>query len=110
MTSLSLLVFRTEKLEESRRFYEALLGIEFTKEKHGNGPEHYAALLPEGIVLELYPGEPSRVRLGFKIENLEAALERLTKEGLLQHAQIATRDLVVVCVVDDPDGRRVEVV
>ena len=51
---LNLLVLRTPKLEDLRRFYSAL-GARFDSERHGNGPEHYAAMLGDDIVLELYP-------------------------------------------------------
>jgi catechol 2,3-dioxygenase-like lactoylglutathione lyase family enzyme len=88
---MTLLVLYTERLEECRAFYEGL-GFEFVREKHGTGPEHFAAVLPGGLVLELYPSTPERAtgraRLGFAA----------TVESLPPGHQILT----------DPDGRTVE--
>ncbi len=39
------------------RFY-ADLGLAFTAERHGRGPEHYAAFLPDGMVLERGADQP----------------------------------------------------
>jgi catechol 2,3-dioxygenase-like lactoylglutathione lyase family enzyme len=67
---LSLLVFYTERLEECRQFYTGL-GLELVREQHGVGPVHYAAELPGGLVLELYPGRTDattgRLRLGLVV-------------------------------------------
>lgn len=56
---------------ECREFY-ARLGLTFARERHGDGPEHYAATLADGLVLELYPGTPERttgaLRLGFLVD------------------------------------------
>lgn len=48
-----LVVIYTAALEQCREFYSAL-GLELTREQHGHGPVHYAAVLPH-LVLELYP-------------------------------------------------------
>jgi catechol 2,3-dioxygenase-like lactoylglutathione lyase family enzyme len=67
---LSLLVIYTERREECRTWY-AGLGLEFVREKHGDGPEHDAATLADGCVLELYPagtrGATGRIRLGLTL-------------------------------------------
>ncbi|KQV13652.1 hypothetical protein [Kitasatospora sp. Root107] len=67
---MTLLVLYTPQLEECRRFYTSL-GLAFTAERHGRGPEHYAAVLPDGTVLELYPARPGRrthaLRLGLAV-------------------------------------------
>ena len=64
-----LLVIYTAMLEECRAFYTDL-GLVFTKEQHGTGPEHYAADLP-GLVFELYPASATKLtgslRLGFEL-------------------------------------------
>jgi hypothetical protein len=39
--SLNLLVLKTRQLEQVRAFYECL-GVAFSRERHGNGPAHYA--------------------------------------------------------------------
>jgi hypothetical protein len=93
---LTLLVLYTPQLGECRDFY-AGLGLAFTAEQHGRGPAHYAAVLADGTVLELYPSRPGRqtdiLRLGLAIEG-GAANPPLDK-GRHQLA--------------DPDGRVVEV-
>ena len=93
---MTLLVLYTPRLEECRAFY-AGLGLALTAERHGQGPEHYAAVLADGTVLELYPDRPGRrtdaLRLGLAIEGgtanppLGTGRHRLT----------------------DPDGRTVEI-
>lgn len=90
----ALLVLYTDRPEKCRAFY-AGLGLQLALEQHGAGPEHYAAELPGGLVLELYPATERRPvslnRLGFR-----AAADTV---GLApgQH------------VLEDPDGRAVEV-
>ncbi|MBI3407001.1 MAG: hypothetical protein HY040_01410 [Planctomycetes bacterium] len=44
-------MLKTRQLDELRHF-DAALGIQFTEEKHGNGPVHYVANLGD-LVLEL---------------------------------------------------------
>lgn len=93
-TSATLLVLYTDDLERCRAFYAAL-GLQFVLEQHGNGPEHYATELPGGLVVELYPATERRPassnRLGFGVaaEAVDLAPGR--------H------------VLEDPDGRAVEV-
>ncbi|RSS39770.1 VOC family protein [Streptomyces sp. WAC07061] len=65
--TIDLLVIYTNQLEECRDFY-AGLGLVLVPERHGNGPDHYAATLADGTVLELYPAtrrpETGYLRLG----------------------------------------------
>ncbi|WP_042397157.1 glyoxalase/bleomycin resistance/dioxygenase family protein [Streptacidiphilus carbonis] len=93
---LTLLVLYTPRMDECRAFYTSL-GLAFTAEQHGQGPQHFAAVLADGSVLELYPARPGRrteaLRLGLAVEG-SAANPPLD----------AGRHLVV-----DPDGRTVEV-
>ncbi|MFF5212745.1 VOC family protein [Streptosporangium sp. NPDC000396] len=89
----NLLVIYSSRIEDCRDFYGSL-GLDFRAEQHGNGPRHYAAVLPDGLVVEIYPaaaaGATGALRLGFAVE------------GLPGHA--AGRH-----VLRDPDGRAVEV-
>ena len=66
--SLNLVVIRVANLEQAQRFYETL-GLQFTREQHGNGPVHLAAKLGE-VVFELYPQgtgvATTSTRLGFE--------------------------------------------
>lgn len=100
--ALQLLVLKTHDLEALRSFYEAL-GILFQPEQHGEGPAHYSAQLG-AMVLELYPLSKARSsmpteRLGLQIEQLEEFLRGYDRK-------VQRRGQVVI--VEDPDGRKVE--
>ena len=92
----TLLVIYTPALQSCREFYSAL-GIQFVPEQHGQGPLHYAAVMPDGMVLELYPATARRpvstLRLGLAVAGAE--LDPPLPAG--HH------------VLRDPDGRVVEV-
>lgn len=64
---LELAVIYTTRLDACRDFYRGI-GLALVRERHGNGPEHYAATLADGGVLELYPAtsrpETGYLRLG----------------------------------------------
>ena len=94
---LNLLVLRCRDIDVSRVFYEHF-GIEFEREQHGSGP-----------VYPLKEGEPAdRSRLGFAV-NLETDLrESLDAAGIAILSQYEV-DQDPVIVVEDPDGRKVEV-
>lgn len=103
---LNLIVIRTRDLQEARRFYEAL-GLSFTEECHGRGPEHLACDLG-GLVLEIYPrrgtDDTSAVRLGFTVASLRGTLEALERQGVGVPSARDERSVVV----HDPDGHTVE--
>jgi hypothetical protein len=92
---ITLLVIYSDRMEECRNFYTNL-GLRFDPEQHGKGPHHYAAVLDDGFVFEIYPSADRRTgaaRVGLSIEGararppLEAARYMLT----------------------DPDGRKVDI-
>lgn len=93
---VTLLVIYTPQLEECRAFYTAL-GLAFTAEQHGQGPAHYAAVLGDGTVFELYPSRPGRqtdtLRLGLAVPG--SAANPPLAPGRHQ--------------LKDPDGRTVEI-
>lgn len=103
--ALSLLVIRARDIETTAAFYRAL-GLDFTSEQHGQGPQHFASEQND-FVLEIYPLKASQsevndsIMLGFRVESLEAALESIQSE-----AEIKTGD-ARFCIVRDPDGRTV---
>jgi len=104
---LNLLVLRTPKLDDMRMFYSAL-GARFQSEQHGNGPQHYAATLSDGLVLELYPAPDevsadSGLRLGLKVEDIADTLRSLGQNIMPRQTEWGLRALV-----HDPDGRTVE--
>jgi hypothetical protein len=88
MVKLKLLVLRCRDIEVTRQFYEHLLKIQFTLEKHDQGLEHYVSVLNDQLVWELYPtkNQPDNTRLGFKLENCQSSY-----------------------IIKDPDGRFVEI-
>lgn len=90
------LVLYTPQLEECHHFYSDL-GLAFTAEQHGQGPRHYAAVLADGAVFEIYPARPERqtgaLRLGVAIIGA-AATPALTPGRHL---------------LTDPDGRTIEI-
>lgn len=47
------LIIRTDEIDRAKDFLSHF-GIDFTKEKHGDGPEHWACE-HDGKVLEIYP-------------------------------------------------------
>ena len=104
---LNLLVLRTPRLEDMRTFYSAL-GARFESERHGNGPEHYAATLGDDFVLELYPAldgamsDPG-LRLGLSVDDIWETLRSVGQSGTPRQTQWGLRALV-----RDPDGRSVE--
>ncbi|MFD4392877.1 VOC family protein [Streptomyces sp. NPDC058495] len=87
---IDLVVIYTDQLEACRDFY-ATLGLSFVQERHGTGPEHYAAVLGDGSVFELYPAT-RRPATGY------------LRLGLTAPADAATEDRQVLT---DPDGRTV---
>jgi lactoylglutathione lyase len=106
---LNLVVIRVSDMAASRRFYEAL-GLQFSLERHGNGPEHLAAELA-GTVLEIYPRgngpASSGVRLGFRVASVIVAVSAVEQIGgeidfLPKEGPGGLRAVVV-----DPDGHRV---
>lgn len=93
---LALLVVYSSRPDDCVAFYRRL-GLVFERERHGEGPTHFAAVLPGGAVLELYPATPERstgrIRLGIIVD--AAATDPPLHPG--RH------------LLRDPDGRTVEV-
>jgi len=94
-------------MEELKRFYSSL-GARFESERHGNGPEHYAATLSDDLVLEIYPAPDgvtpdSGLRLGFTVSDIEETLRSLGQNNAPRQTQWGLR-----AIVRDPDGRTVE--
>jgi predicted enzyme related to lactoylglutathione lyase len=109
--ALNLLVIRVADLEHSRRFYEAL-GLLFSRQQHGNGPEHFAADFA-GVVFEIYPrgcGLPtSGLRLGFRVASVIDAVASAERLGAGIVSPPAEGPLGLRAVVVDPDGNRIEI-
>jgi hypothetical protein len=109
---LNLLVLRCKDIELTRRFYETL-GLTFTSQSHGTGPQHYACQT-DGLVLELYPASERHpadsVRLGFSTALLaDVSGNVLHSSGVtIVKPPYATANRLTM-LLQDPDGRRVEV-
>jgi catechol 2,3-dioxygenase-like lactoylglutathione lyase family enzyme len=92
----TLLVIYTKRLNECRDFYSKL-GLVFVRERHDTGPEHFAATLPGGMVIELYPATTARIthalRLGLEVDGKK--VQPALSPGLYRRT--------------DPDGRVVEI-
>ncbi len=104
---INLLVLRTARLDELQKFYSAL-GARFECERHGNGPDHYAATLGDDFVLELYPCIDGAVpdpglRLGVSVDSIGEVLRSIGQSVAPRQTKWGLRALV-----RDPDGRTVE--
>jgi catechol-2,3-dioxygenase len=106
---LKLLVLRTHRMDEVKKFYETL-GIKFAKEERSNGAVHYAATIGSAI-LELAPlsaGAPNpdkSVRLGFAVPSLGTIANELGSTGIRIGPSERKSPAIVI---KDPDGRTVE--
>jgi hypothetical protein len=92
----TLLVLYSPRMESCRRFCSDL-SLNLATEQHGQGPRHYAAVLADGAVFEIYPARPDRqtsaLRLSFAVNGSTATSPLAPGRHLLT----------------DPDGRAVEV-
>jgi len=106
--SLKLLVLKTNQLDALCEFY-GLLGIEFTAERHGNGPDHFAGKAGD-CVFEIYPlradsfTADKSTRLGFAVENLAAQFQAFETAGIRIDCKPEPTAWGVRAVVRDPDG------
>src|SRR5262245_54147345 len=106
---LKLLVLRTHRLDELRKFYETL-GIKFVKEQRPQHSVHYVGTIGSAI-LELAPlarpaPDPDKsVRLGFAVPNLGTIANELGSTGIRIGPSERKSPAVVI---KDPDGRTVE--
>lgn len=109
---LNLLVLKTAQLEQLQAQY-SLLGLSFVYHQHGNGPFHYACE-QEDFVLELYPLPQHQeqtaptIRLGFEVGNLATLLQQLQHSTWEMHTPIQTKPWGKTAVVQDLDGRKIE--
>jgi DNA-binding transcriptional MerR regulator len=76
------------ELEASRRFYEAMLEVEFAEERHCDGPVHLNATFaewstPSWFLVSLWPDtdRAGTADLGFLVEDLDGAYERALAAG-----------------------------
>lgn len=115
MTSprLNLIVIRSSDPARTVAFYKAL-GLRFQEEQHGNGPIHWAAEF-DSLVMEIYPATSSNdvdgsTRLGFSVDDVKSALSTLRDHGVEVISDLKQTKWGLRAVVQDPDGRSVELV
>jgi lactoylglutathione lyase len=92
-------------------FYAAL-GFQFTKHRHGKGPEHVSSTIGE-TVFEIYPsngdGESTvSTRLGFSVPSLTNALGQLRGLDATVLAEPTDTEFGRRAVVKDFEGHKVE--
>lgn len=110
---LNLVVIRTADLERAARFY-GVIGLTFTRERHGTGPEHLACeVAAAGLVFEIYPRKAESessdaTRLGFAVPDVDAAVAALLSAGGTPVTEPKDSPWGRRAVVADPDGHRVE--
>ena len=109
--TLNLVVLRSADITRAAAFYTRL-GLQFSRHRHGTGPEHCAAELPGGV-FELYPLAPDGLstlgtRIGFRVPSVDAALAALSDYpgAVISHAKDS--EWGRRAVVADPDGHRVD--
>jgi lactoylglutathione lyase len=113
MTSitLNLVVLRSTDVARAAAFYTRL-GLHFSQHRHGSGPEHFAAELPDGV-FELYPLSPDGpstlgTRIGFRVPSVDAAIAALSDYPSAVVTSARDSEWGRRAVVADPDGHRVE--
>jgi len=107
---LDLIVLHSRDIEKSRSFYSILLGVDFTKEKHDKGHEHYSCTL-DGLVIEIYPVNKEIAQpdsLGFAVTNLNKVIERIGNNYV--HRPPMRTGYGRRAVIKDPDNRLVHLV
>jgi len=109
--TLNLVVLRSSDVARAVAFYTQL-GLQFTRHRHGNGPEHFAAELPGGV-FELYPLAPDGpstlgTRIGFRVPSLDTTIAALTTCPGAVVSPAKDSEWGRRAVITDPDGHRVE--
>jgi lactoylglutathione lyase len=110
---IKLIVIRTLDIEALANFYSNF-GLSFGYHKHGNSPFHYSAIIGQ-TVLEIYPlaktqdASDKYLRLGFAVDDFETVMNKLKSNGTLFFAEPSQTDFGYMAVVEDPDGRKIEV-
>jgi len=109
--TINLIVVKTLRPTALAAFY-ACLGIRFEYHQHGNGPLHYAAEI-NGIVFEIYPlpsgtTTDTTLRLGFTVDDLNKSIEKIKSFGAKIVKEPASGEWGYAAVIEDPDGRKIE--
>lgn len=115
-TEKPVMVIRTDDLEKTRLFYEAL-GLSLAEERHEGCPPHYSCDFG-GLLLEFYPPRKGgAVKVGndltlfFETDRFDVVLDIARKLGL-HREPIKVYDVqrgVRIVTIYDPDDRPVRV-
>ena len=111
-TLISLVVIKTDKIQQQFEFYSAL-GLQFDYHKHGNGPNHYASIGNKPVI-EIYPlpkgvlQPDNTTRLGFTVEDLGKLVQNLRNKGIKIVSEPSNTEWGYSAVVQDLDGRKIE--
>jgi hypothetical protein len=108
---LNLVMLRSSDINRAVTFYSKL-GLNFTKHRHGSGPEHYSAELA-GAVFELYPQSgdgPSSLgtRIGFSVSSVDDVIKALSDSPGAVISKPNDSEWGRRAIVTDPDGHRIE--
>jgi lactoylglutathione lyase len=108
---LSLVVIRAQDIDRLASFYAAL-GFQFTKHRHGEGPEHLSSTIGE-MVFEIYPSKNASestvfTRLGFSVPSLTNALGQLRRLDATVLVEPSDTEFGRRAVVKDFEGHKVE--
>jgi catechol 2,3-dioxygenase-like lactoylglutathione lyase family enzyme len=108
---LDLLVLYVANINASVMFYEAI-GLQFVREQHGSGSEHWAAICNGKTVFELYPASQknpvSRVRLGFEVQSIADVVDAIGHTAGSIQTIPQSGKCRATCI--DPDGNKVDLV
>jgi lactoylglutathione lyase len=107
---INLVVIRSKDIDASKAFYE-MIGLNFTRHKHGVGAEHYACESPSGV-FEIYPelNESSAgARIGFSVHSADDSVSRLKDGGYDIIGEPKDSPWGRRAIARDPDGHSVEI-
>jgi lactoylglutathione lyase len=108
---LTLIVIRGRDIDRLAEFY-SVLGLQFSRHRHGKGPEHLSAVMGE-TVFEIYPAaspEESTIatRLGFSVPSLAQAISAFRNLNATVLAEPGESPFGRRAVVKDFEGHKVE--
>lgn len=110
---LNLVVLRSADIHRAATFYRRM-GLLFTCEAHGSGPEHYTSMV-SGLVFELYPLKANAppttsTRIGFRVDSVDGIVPLLVEVGAEVVSPPFDSEWGRRAVVKDLDGHTVELV
>lgn len=109
---IDLIVLKTTRPDELAKFYEQL-GVKFEHHRHGTGPLHYAATVDK-VIFEIYPLPKDKdraddtLRLGFYVNDLDNVILKVRNLGTRIVKEPAMTEWGYTAIVEDLDGRKIE--